>query len=1562
MSGSGRDSTSSSPARRKPKKLEMRASRMSVDMKNFAMDSPSSGRADSDERARQTFERKDSELSTLPVDENSFLRDTPSYMHRSDEPSDRLVHSDSANSLDKWAMRRHLMEDESSFLPETVPAPERDANAGADDTYLELGDQERRPQSSTAKAPSSRPGSGYDRSQMSASRRQLETPQSSHMKRSANAEASDPAESLAASMSPAEAASLRSVQRNGHSFNTNGDQSMEESMRSSPPSTPNGFRSSTPENNPQVHLSPGSAGTPTARDNLSPQSRHGGSVSGSQMSTPRRLRPSFFDTRHESHQSSTSTATTSSHLSGSDTTPGVDYALQTGGARPESSSVNSSMRASNLLNRLPSMASEMSFMTRDGENFPTLSRLAGAGATPFNRDRLSTRFEETEPITPRANVSHHDAPTDTVLAQRVESIQVPETIARDFRARNPSLMPDRRPASSDGAPATVGDRPRRTLTLKEQNGKIDKLSKENFDLKLKIHFLDSALRSHSDEGLQELIDKNVQCQTDLANERKESQALRRRMRELERKAKELEDTLAEAQREKANKHIDSDDEDPTLQAEMHEEILYLRQQLDHSENEVTTLKEEMLTEKLDKRKMAEHMRSMAGNRAESNSGVQETMEMWQDLLNAETGRREQAEEDLRKLREELTSMRIERASPAVNRVDRRGLRNGTRGYGQGDNESEYTNGVNGSDSSYTMVEQLKHENADLRRDLGAQTSMLTSRNRERERLQQEIEDLKMLQRKSDGARSVAGESIFERSISRAHNRAPSRASEHTAVTEAERDDWDKKEGQLRDSNAEMKLKYQELERTHNTHLQYVTALESDFQEMEQELAEANEDLKALVAERDEALQGAEELEAEYDKLEQEAMAEIDRLEKEVQQLSAQLQDALKRHQKTSTKLEHATDGYKGLQGELRDITQSVMSLEDEKQANVRTIETLEQQVGEAEEELQRWEEKCKEFADKNRKLEVTQESLHSEITFLREEQEGDKIKIGELEDALNAAQQSIQDEQEKMRDLEDEIVQERQQRDVLENQSKEEVQKVLDDLNTESAKTKDELRKLRRNLSSKEVESSSWRQKLDELEQSLRHALGDANGTKQSWLSEIERLQRDLEQTATQLDRTKMDAADKDRLLRHRDGLLESTSLESRRLSDLLDKERGARKHDLEQFEKDSRGKASHMRTIAQHESRVLELETAYSQDKRKMSALETQYKDQLSERNTLLLALWHRLSTMCGQDWATSHALVNGEVPSAEVISRSLPNFNKNILQAVKKLESLLGDFKVRIRSTEKELKKDYQTLEHNLELRMRRMDTLERAVKDTQARLADEATIAAIQAAQNRPQANRSMSSKSIKGVNNEEANKLKSEIKLLKAELKFHRQHPSAMAQQLLNAHQHAQVGLGRDPAERRSSNATASSLNTAASPKTASPARAIMSQLLRHHSTSAVEQLPSPTGAADAPPVPPLRTQNNILIPSQPIQPSEQRWIHRLKEMERRLKAEREARLLDRRGARQRLEEGRLENEELRYRLEEERARAGSVVGEGSEYEGEEGDGVGRYARDGREESGVEGSVD
>jgi hypothetical protein len=223
--------------------------------------------------------------------------------------------------------------------------------------------------------------------------------------------------------------------------------------------------------------------------------------------------------------------------------------------------------------------------------------------------------------------------------------------------------------------------------------------------------------------------------------------------------------------------------------------------------------------------------------------------------------------------------------------------------------------------------------------------------------------------------------------------------------------------------------------------------------------------------------------------------------------------------------------------------------------------------------------------------------------------------------------------------------------------------------------------------------------------------------------------------------------------------------------------------------------------------------------------------------------------------------------------------------------------------------------------------MDGLERAVLEAQQQFEEQQRAAAIAAAQTestaRPGAGgRTLSKMSVKG--SEEIARLKNEVKLLKSELKFHRQHPSAMAQQMLNQ----QAQMFPDHARSVSSGGK-------------SPARSAIASLLRHQSTSAVEQLHFREQMVHDN-MQAQQSPQQIVVPPPTAQPNEQRWVHRLKELERRLKAEREARLLDRQGARQRLEEGRLENEELRAMLEREKLRYEheEASGAGSEYNGEE----------------------
>ena len=311
----------------------------------------------------------------------------------------------------------------------------------------------------------------------------------------------------------------------------------------------------------------------------------------------------------------------------------------------------------------------------------------------------------------------------------------------------------------------------------------------------------------------------------------------------------------------------------------------------------------------------------------------------------------------------------------------------------------------------------------------------------------------------------------------------------------------------------------------------------------------------------------------------------------------------------------------------------------------------------------------------------------------------------------------------------------------------------------------------------------------------------------------------------------------------------------------MVEKERQARRtdrHHYEQLEKSSR---QAIRSATQQEARVLELESARQGDRKRANALETQYKDQLLERNNLLLALWNRFSTLCGNDWAHTHGQISGKVPSLEVISSHFPGFSKKLLLAVTNVEGLVGGFKIRIRKVEKDLWKDYQTLEHGLDIRFKRLDRLESIVHSDWGPTSPS-------------------SAENVRLRNENQA--LRSELHVLQTEDMPGR--PNRKMQRV------------------PSGGATTANINHAA-----------LAAFTRHHSTSAIEALEKLEGAHN-PPNPPVADHA-----------SEERWVHRLRELEKRLKAEREARLLDRSGARKRLEEGRAEYEELKQELERERGR-------------------------------------
>lgn len=213
-------------------------------------------------------------------------------------------------------------------------------------------------------------------------------------------------------------------------------------------------------------------------------------------------------------------------------------------------------------------------------------------------------------------------------------------------------------------------------------------------------------------------------------------------------------------------------------------------------------------------------------------------------------------------------------------------------------------------------------------------------------------------------------------------------------------------------------------------------------------------------------------------------------------------------------------------------------------------------------------------------------------------------------------------------------------------------------------------------------------------------------------------MQHELEDTVRELDQTKASLNEKDRIIKSRDSLLESHALESRKVSELLDKERLAHRSTKSQFDTFQKSHSHLSRTASTQDMRISELETTRSQERRRLAMLEQQTRDQLHERNELLLTLWKKLSAICGREWANNNQLVDRQVlPSLEVIGSRLPGFSKNLLAAVKAIESIIGSFQTKIKTVERGLGKEYQTLENNLEVRTKKLDRLETMMRNSVA-----------------------------------------------------------------------------------------------------------------------------------------------------------------------------------------------------------------------------------------------------
>lgn len=251
-----------------------------------------------------------------------------------------------------------------------------------------------------------------------------------------------------------------------------------------------------------------------------------------------------------------------------------------------------------------------------------------------------------------------------------------------------------------------------------------------------------------------------------------------------------------------------------------------------------------------------------------------------------------------------------------------------------------------------------------------------------------------------------------------------------------------------------------------------------------------------------------------------------------------------------------------------------------------------------------FEQKCREAED----AQANQENLAQHIEKLVAEVQREKANGKQLEDENDKLQREL-----------DETA--RQSRRSLEAKESA-LQSALNDLARTQAL-----------LSQREIDLGAVQTALQTLEQESKK-LGESHTTARFSLQlEVDRLKRDVERLEDELQRARKELDDRDGKGRDREGVLDKLHAENRDLAAQLAAQTQARLNVTEKLDGVQAALKTAEAEVATLRTKVSDLEQRLSKDQRTMLTAESQYRDQLTERNTLLLTIYQYMDKILGVD-----------------------------------------------------------------------------------------------------------------------------------------------------------------------------------------------------------------------------------------------------------------------------------------------------------------------------------------
>ncbi|KAF8309737.1 hypothetical protein DL93DRAFT_2085258 [Clavulina sp. PMI_390] len=430
--------------------------------------------------------------------------------------------------------------------------------------------------------------------------------------------------------------------------------------------------------------------------------------------------------------------------------------------------------------------------------------------------------------------------------------------------------------------------------------------------------------------------------------------------------------------------------------------------------------------------------------------------------------------------------------------------------------------------------------------------------------------------------------------------------------------------------------------------------------------------------------------------------------------------------------------------ELDAKTQDVDQLENELAFSNKEVERLGQDNFTLEEDLDRLRQEAERMArdhDAETRSILNQSQMESEMSSVL------KTKLSDTKRELLATQDALNDLEVKYKNLldrEDDL--KRRARDAVEARDSEhaarvKAEKEMRALGDQLLEAEDEMKALRRDLGeterslNREIEDktrsleelqsllSSTRSRLEQREtdiqavESALHALDSekrkigesATTDKFSLELEVDRLRRDLSRCEDDLHRARDDLKEKEKLRREKEAALDKLHDENRDLTTQLSGQSQIRVNLTEKLTAAQAAAKQAESDLQAAKARVAELEQKLNKDQRSMLASESQYRDQLSERNTLLLTIYQYLDKILGVDKTPKKGSALETKPFT-----NFAVFHDNLISRLKAVSQIQSDFEKRVKDAETRFVDKLTDLKKQLDNRWKQIDRFESSVKN--------------------------------------------------------------------------------------------------------------------------------------------------------------------------------------------------------------------------------------------------------